>query len=133
MFYIILALLITVLYHVSSCKQQNHVKVALQTIALLALQIIFLSCTCLQMPTPEGFILMLLLTEHFLALDQRQDYYQTLAATYGNLKVPHPSMSLYKSSLAYKGSILWNSLPVTIRGSSSILSFKHYGEKLSYI
>ena len=41
-----------------------------------------------------------------------------------DLKVPHPNMSLYKSSLAYSGSTLWNSLPLTIRGSSSIFSFK---------
>ena len=66
----------------------------------------------------------LLLTKRFLSLDQRQDCYQTRAVTNGDLKVPHPNMSLYKSSLAYSGSTFWNSLPLTIRGSSSIFSFK---------
>ena len=52
-----------------------------------------------------------LLLKRFLSIDQRQDCSQTRV--------------LYKSSLAYSGSTLWNSLPLTIRGSSSNLSFKY--------
>ena len=50
--------------------------------------------------------------------------YHTRAVTNGDLKVPHPNLSLYKSSLSYSGSTLWSSIPHRIRGSNNLYSFK---------
>lgn len=42
------------------------------------------------------------------------------------LNIPVPRLDLYKSSLVYSGSLLWNSLPYTIRNPNCIHSFfKH--------
>ena len=41
------------------------------------------------------------------------------------LTIPRPNSSLYKRSLAYNGAVTWNKLPLTVRSSSSLHSFKH--------
>ena len=40
------------------------------------------------------------------------------------LSVPYPRLDIFKSSLSYSGSCLWNSLPVCIRQARSLSSFK---------
>ena len=45
----------------------------------------------------------------------------------GKLNIPIPRIDLFKSSLVYSGSVLWNSLPDSVRLLSSTESFKsHY-------
>ena len=39
-------------------------------------------------------------------------------------KVPRPRIDLYKTSLLFSGSSLWNSLPIKVRGACSLSSFK---------
>ena len=40
------------------------------------------------------------------------------------LSVPYPRLDIFKNSLAYSGSCLWNSLPASIRNAQSLSSFK---------
>ena len=65
----------------------------------------------------------IILADRFTRLDGNLNYY-TCAVTNGDLKVPHPNLSLYKTSLSYSGSTLWNSIPLRIRGSNTLYSFK---------
>ena len=46
-------------------------------------------------------------------------------ALWGNLTVPTPRIDLYKSSLLYSGSKLWNELPKSIKYAPSLSSFKN--------
>ena len=45
-------------------------------------------------------------------------------------KVPKPKTELFKGSLSYSGSKLWNSIPTNIRQSATIKSFTHNYTKL---
>ena len=44
---------------------------------------------------------------------------------HGKLQVPIPRPDLFKSSLHYSGSLLWNALPQTVKSSNSISAFKN--------
>ena len=57
----------------------------------------------------------IILTNRFTRLDGNLNYH-TRAVTNGDLKVPHPNLSLYKTSLSYSSCTLWNSIPLIIRG-----------------
>ena len=63
------------------------------------------------------------IANRFIRLDGNPNYH-TRAFTNGDLKVPHSNLSLYKTSLSYSGSTLWYSVPLRIRGSNNLYSFK---------
>ena len=44
---------------------------------------------------------------------------------HGKLLVPVPRLDLFKSSLHYSGSLLWNALPQTVKSSNSMSVFKN--------
>ena len=48
----------------------------------------------------------------------------TRNVSYNNLALPSLSTSLYKRSFSYNRALLWNSLPLYIRNSSSLNTFK---------
>ena len=48
----------------------------------------------------------------------------TRSATNGSLQIPKPNNELFRNSLLYQGSLLWNSLPPEIQNAPDILSFK---------
>ena len=48
----------------------------------------------------------------------------TRSTTNGSLQVPEPNYELFRNSLLYQGSSLWNSLPSLLRNAPDILSFK---------
>ena len=50
--------------------------------------------------------------------------YITRNVSNNNLALPSLSTSLYKRSFSYNGALLWNSLPLYIRNSSSLNTFK---------
>ena len=50
--------------------------------------------------------------------------YNTRSSSIGNVIVPKPKLEAYRKSFVYTGSVLWNSLPVQIRNSLSLHSFK---------
>ena len=54
-----------------------------------------------------------------------QSKFQRFIRQHGKLQVPVPRLDLFKSSLHYSGSILWNALPQTVRSSNSIPVFKN--------
>ena len=53
-----------------------------------------------------------------------QSKFQRCIRQHGKLQVPIPRLDLFKSSLHYSGSILWNALPQTVKSSNSISVFK---------
>ena len=38
----------------------------------------------------------------------------------GNFLIPKPKLNLFKNSLSYSGAIIWNSIPLEIKGSNSL-------------
>ena len=40
-----------------------------------------------------------------------------------NFVIPRPKLSIFKESLSYSGSVIWNSIPLEIRNSSSLKCF----------
>ena len=54
-----------------------------------------------------------------------QSEFQRCIRQHGKLQVPFPRLDLFKSSLRYSGSILWNALPQTVKSSNSISVFKN--------
>ena len=50
--------------------------------------------------------------------------YNARSATSNNISLSMPHSELYKQSLNYLGPALWNSLPLQIRSSASLDSFK---------
>ena len=40
-----------------------------------------------------------------------------------NFKTPKPKLNMFKNSLSYSGALIWNSIPVDIRNSSTVDSF----------
>ena len=54
-----------------------------------------------------------------------QSKFQLCIRQHGKLQVPIPRLDLFKSSLHYSGSILWNALPQTVKSSNSISVFKN--------
>ena len=56
-----------------------------------------------------------------------QSEFQRCIRQHGKLQVPIPrTLDLFKSSLRYSGSILWNALPQTVKSSNSISVFKNH-------
>ena len=41
-----------------------------------------------------------------------------------DLDLPRPSIDIFKTSIAYSGALLWNNLPLNIRSSPALGSFK---------
>ena len=41
-----------------------------------------------------------------------------------NLHLPRPKLDLYKTALSYSGAYLWNNLPLSLKSSSSLRTFK---------
>ena len=54
-----------------------------------------------------------------------QSKFQRCSPQHGKLQVPIPRLDLFKSSLHYSGSLLWNALPQTVKSSNSISVFKN--------
>ena len=54
-----------------------------------------------------------------------QSKFQQCIRQHGKLQVPIPRLDLFKSSLHYSGSILWNALPQNVKSSNSISVFKN--------
>ena len=52
------------------------------------------------------------------------DFYQLRSETQTLLKVPKPNKEIFKKSLQYSGSNLWNTIPQMVRSSNSLNSFK---------
>ena len=50
--------------------------------------------------------------------------YSTRSAQDILLYVPRPDTSIFQNSLCYKGAVLWNSLPTSVRESRSLPIFK---------
>ncbi len=40
-----------------------------------------------------------------------------------NMHVPRPRIEMFKGSLSYSGALIWNSIPLNIRNSTSLTSF----------
>ena len=40
-----------------------------------------------------------------------------------NFVIPRPKLSIFKESLSYSGSVIWNSIPFEIKNSSSLNCF----------
>ena len=40
-----------------------------------------------------------------------------------NFKTPRPRLNIFKNSLSYSGTLIWNSIPVEIRNTNTIDSF----------
>ena len=40
-----------------------------------------------------------------------------------NFLIPKPKINLFKSSLSYSGALVWNSIPLRIKNSSTLESF----------
>jgi hypothetical protein len=51
-------------------------------------------------------------------------HYHTRAVTNHNMIVPRVFLANYKSSIAFLGPTLWNQLPIEIKGSTTLYSFK---------
>ena len=54
-----------------------------------------------------------------------QSKFQCCSCKHGKLPVPVPRLDLYKSSLRYSGSLLWNALPQTVKCGNIISVFKN--------
>ena len=63
------------------------------------------------------------LAETFEYVHQHHDY-RTRSATNKDLLLPRAKTSLFQHSFAYYGAKIWNQLPLNIRNSSSICTFK---------
>ena len=48
----------------------------------------------------------------------------TRSSTHGTLQVPEPNFEIFRKSLKYQGTILWNGLPSHIKKAPDILAFK---------
>ena len=64
------------------------------------------------------------LSSLFEFYDKRR-FYQTRAVTNNDLIVPRAYLSIYKSSVAFNGPTLWNSLPSHIKEADSLYNFKN--------
>ena len=62
------------------------------------------------------------LSRHFKTVNSKHDY--NLRGSQINCCTPHPSTNFLKSSIAYNGAVLWNSLPESIRLCATLNSFK---------
>ena len=62
--------------------------------------------------------------------DKRR-FYQTRAVTNNDLIVPCAYLSIYKSSVAFNGPTLWNSLPSHIKEADSLYNFKNSYKNIS--
>ena len=51
--------------------------------------------------------------------------YDTRSGDNMNLYLPHCSKEIYKRSFLYKGSSLWNELPIHVKESTSLSDFKY--------
>ena len=54
-----------------------------------------------------------------------QSNFQPSSRQQGKLQIPIPRLDLFKTSLHYSGSLLWNALPQTVKSSTSISVFKN--------
>ena len=50
--------------------------------------------------------------------------YGTRSVSNCTLKVPKPRLEIYRSCFAYRGAVLWNSIPGNIQGAMSVSNFK---------
>ena len=50
--------------------------------------------------------------------------YNTRASKIKNFRVPKPKLEKYRSSFAYTGAVLWNSIPVNMRNAGTLDKFK---------
>ena len=64
------------------------------------------------------------LVERFNVMDDSRPYH-TRAVSNKDLIIPHYHLSICKTSISYSGATFWNSLPIEVRGSSSLSIFKH--------
>ena len=54
-----------------------------------------------------------------------QSKFQGCSRQHGKLQVPFPRLDLFKTSHRYSGSLLWNTLPQTVKSSNSMSVFKN--------
>ena len=64
------------------------------------------------------------LTDHFQYVYEYHKYNTRAATTCSDLQVPKSNASILKHSLHYHGSKTWNQLPLYIRQSNNLMSFK---------
>ena len=59
-------------------------------------------------------------------LDLNNDIHNrtTRSALNNHLYPPKPNVEIFKSSLHYRGCMIWNSLPSSVKNASSLNSFK---------
>ena len=57
---------------------------------------------------------------------QSSNNYQFRSISNGNLCIPRHATESFKRSLQYSGATLWNCLPVTVKTSKTIVSFKRH-------
>ena len=57
---------------------------------------------------------------------QSSNFYSLRSVSNGNLCIPSHKTNLFKNSFQYSGVHLWNSLPLNIRMSPSVSSFKYH-------
>ena len=64
------------------------------------------------------------ITEMFQIKGSTNDDTMTLRSDSNkNFKTPKPKLNMFKNSLSYSGALIWNSIPVDIRNSSTVDSF----------
>ena len=66
---------------------------------------------------------------HNLFTPQSSSTYHSRSVSNRNLCIPRHSTESFKRTLQYSGAKLWNSLPLNIRASKSIISFKRNFQK----
>ena len=66
-----------------------------------------------------------------LAPSYLQDLFQVPSSDYNlrsvtddNLKPPKPNLEIFKKSLQYSGSLIWNEIPHNVKKSESVKTFK---------
>ena len=64
------------------------------------------------------------ITEMFQIKSSTNDDTMTLRSDSNkNFKTPKPKLNMFKNTLSYSGALIWNSIPVDIRNSSTVDSF----------
>ena len=64
------------------------------------------------------------LTNHFQPVSQVQRY-NLRNYDINNFIIPKPKLELFKSSIHYSGTVLWNNLPQSLKNSDSLSIFKN--------
>ena len=64
------------------------------------------------------------ITEMFQIKDSKNNETMTLRSDSNKIfRTPKPKLNMFKNSLSYSGSLIWNSIPLEIRNANTIDSF----------